>query len=59
MVRTCLARRFGMPVCVRRAEFGRAALAAVQSRTWPSVYEQLVGHYWAVIEGEQVVSLAG
>ncbi|MFW0795365.1 glycosyltransferase family 1 protein [Gordonia sp. CPCC 205515] len=42
-----------------RAEFGRAALAAVRSRTWGSVCEQLVGHYRAVIEGEQVVSLAG
>ncbi|MGV9712224.1 glycosyltransferase family 4 protein [Gordonia sp. NPDC003424] len=44
---------------VLRAEFGRAALGAVRSRTWPSVCEQLLGHYRAVIDGEQVVSLAG
>ncbi|ATD69742.1 MULTISPECIES: glycosyltransferase family 4 protein [Gordonia] len=31
-----------------RAAFGRAALQAVRSRTWPSVCAELVGHYRSV-----------
>ncbi len=42
-----------------RAEFGRAGLTAVRARTWPVICDQLLGHYRAVIDGEQAMSLAG
>lgn len=42
-----------------RADFGRAGLSAVRARTWPVVCEQLLGHYRAVIDPDQVISLAG
>lgn len=42
-----------------RAEFGRAALAAVRSRTWPAICDELLGHYRAVIGGSETVPLAG
>ncbi|GAB89113.1 glycosyltransferase family 4 protein [Gordonia rhizosphera] len=42
-----------------RAEFGRAGLTAVRARTWPVICDQLLGHYRAVIDGEQEMPLAG
>ncbi|ROZ85800.1 glycosyltransferase family 1 protein [Gordonia sp. OPL2] len=43
-----------------RTEFGRAGLGAVRARTWPAVCDELLGHYRAVIGGDQAVaSLAG
>ena len=42
-----------------RETFGRAALAAVRTRTWPAVCDQLLGHYREVIEPTPRVSLAG
>ncbi|GAC67944.1 glycosyltransferase family 4 protein [Gordonia soli] len=50
----------GLRPAAVRAEFGRAALGAVRSRTWPVVCEQLVDHYRAVVEPlDGVQSLAG
>ena len=35
---------------VQRHTMGRAGLAAVRLRTWPSICEELLGHYRAVID---------
>ncbi|MFW0786080.1 glycosyltransferase family 1 protein [Gordonia sp. CPCC 206044] len=42
-----------------RAEFGRAGLAEVRSRTWPVICEELLGHYRAVSSGGEAMPLAG
>jgi len=34
-----------------REQMGRAARASVRERTWPTVMDQLVGHYRAAIGG--------
>lgn len=44
---------------VIRAEFGAAALAAVRTRTWPAICDELLGHYRALIGRGEVQALAG
>ncbi|WP_448060196.1 glycosyltransferase family 4 protein [Cellulomonas hominis] len=43
----------------KRRAMGRAAQRAVQSRTWPVVCEQLLGHYATVIDHHRAAAAAG